>query len=330
MTSRERFLRTLADEPVDRPPLGGDGIREDVLEQWASEGHNVEAEFDAESFVTVQPNLVHSDFWLCDDRVADDDARLVADDPRRYPDDWSAQVGRFRDRDFPVGLSMSRGILLTLGVEDWRSLAPVLLTLGLDMPRVARTMVAAAEFTLSVLDRALSEVDFDYAILREPIASNAGPVIGPWSFRDACGEAYRLLIDGARSRGIEWMVFQSYGHATPLLEAALQMGLNVYWGGEVGLGRTDYHELRRRFGDELGLVGGIDAGLLERDVCEIEPELRRFVVPLMNSGRYLPMLDGRVRTGVEYERYSAYRLLLTKVVEEAASSKSIARSEAGP
>ena len=324
MTSRERFLRTLAGEPADRPPLGGEGIREDVREEWAKQGYPVDGDlvkdFAIENWETVQPELGHHRFWLTSYGEDNDAFERTATDARRYPEDWDKCVSRCRDRAFPVGLNMSRGLLLTLGVEAWRSLTPVLYAVRDDPDRVAAIMDDAGRFALDVLDRAFSEIEFDYVLLREPIASNYAPVIGPWSFRATCERAYERLIGHAIRRGVRWIVFQSYGNATPLVPEALRVGCNVYWAGEVGLAGTDYLDLRRRFGGELGLIGGIDAALLERDISGMESELRRLVVPLVRGARYLPLLDGRVRANVPFSRYAAYRAELRKIVDEAAGS----------
>ena len=38
MNSRERFIKTMQSEQVDRPPLFEDGIREEVVRLWRSQG----------------------------------------------------------------------------------------------------------------------------------------------------------------------------------------------------------------------------------------------------------------------------------------------------
>ena len=38
MNSRERFIKTMMYEQVDRPPLFEDGIRDEVLRQWRKQG----------------------------------------------------------------------------------------------------------------------------------------------------------------------------------------------------------------------------------------------------------------------------------------------------
>ncbi len=322
MSSRERFLRTLAREPVDRPALWDEGIREDVREEWAKQGCPVDRDLDKEFSVDrrelVQPDMRNPRFFIRD-HGDEEDRALDADDRARYPDDWPAQVRTYRDRDFSVGLRISRGLFLTLGVEDWRTLRPVLLALADEPRRAASLMEGAACFAAKVLERAYEEVSFDYVLLSEPIASNYAPVVGPWTFRAACEGAYRFVIAQARTRGIRWVIFQSYGNTTALVPEAMAIGCNVYWAGDVRLTRTSYADLRRRH-PALGLIGGIDVDLLPRDTAAIRREVRRIVPPLVRQGAYLPLLDGRVRTYVRFDHYAAYRSALLDTVEETCAS----------
>ena len=99
------------------------------------------------------------------------------------------------------------------------------------------------------------------------------------------------------------------------------MGMDAYWGGDVALGHTPYPELRRRFGRKLALIGGIDAGLLEDDTRTLDAEIRRLVAPLVADGRYIPLLDGRVRSYVSFERYRAYRYALVSEMESLADRR---------
>ncbi len=325
MTSRERFLRTMAGEPADRPPLWSEGIREDVRAEWAKAGYpldrDLDADFDIEPREQIQPEILHRDYRIVDRDSESAELDLVADDLARYPSDWNELVQRCQNRDFTAGLRVSRGIFQILGVGAWSSLSPLLVTIADEPDHVRKTMDDWSRFALQVLERAFDEIDFDYVLFSEPIASNSAPVIGPQAFARTCGEAYTRVLRYARRRGVRWAVFQSYGHLTPLLGEAVRMGMDAYWGGDVALGRTPYPELRQRFGRELALIGGIDAGLLEDDTRTLDTEIRRLVTPLVADGRYIPLLDGRVRSYVSFERYRAYRYALVGVMESLADRR---------
>ncbi|MCK4316911.1 MAG: hypothetical protein KAX24_14180, partial [Anaerolineae bacterium] len=75
----------------------------------------------------------------------------------------------------------------------------------------------------------------------------------------------------------------------------------------------DYVALRREYGRDLRLIGGIDVRVLEADRVAVEAEVMRVVPPLLEQGGYVPMVDGRVRKYVPYENYRAYRELIRKM-----------------
>jgi len=316
VTSRERFHRVMAGEPVDRPPLWDDGIRDDVREAWATQGYPSDRALDDEFLIDrreqLNPNIYHREFDLCGD--SDRHSDLPANDPRRYPDDWSKLTDNPDGRDYVVGLRVAEGLFLTLGVHAWDSLARLLYKIT-DHPSLAtRTMGQAAEFTIRVVDRALDEVKPDYIVFSEPIASNSAPVVSPATFTAMCSAAYSRIVEHARRRGVRWVILQSYGNAKPLIGTAMAMGINAYWGGDTEAGSTRYLDLRKSHGTDLALVGGIDVGLLERDVQAAEAAIRETVSRLLAGGRYLPMLDGRVRSHVTFHAYANYRRTLQSLV----------------
>ena len=318
MTSRERFLGTLAGRPVDRPPLWEEGIREDVIEAWKSQGAPdmgaLRDEFAYDQRVLIQPEIRSPRFNILPTDTDSDDP--PADDPARYPDDWADIVAACHCRDFPVGLRVSRGLLLTLGVGEWKTLKPVLLALADEPDRAAHLMKEAARFALEVFERAFDDITFDYAILSEPIAGASGPVVGPWTFRRICTGACCMLIEALRQRGVRHIIMQSYGNPLPLLPEAVRMGCTAVWIGETTNTATDVASVRAKVGTGVGIIGGIRPEVLALGESDMARRLRSELGPALHAGRYLPLLDGRVRSDVPFERYRTYRRTLVQVVTE--------------
>jgi hypothetical protein len=75
----------------------------------------------------------------------------------------------------------------------------------------------------------------------------------------------------------------------------------------------DYRNLRREFGKELRLIGGIDVDVLRNDQETIRREVESIVPPLLAEGGYVPLADGRIRADVPYENYLFYRRLLAQL-----------------
>jgi uroporphyrinogen decarboxylase len=77
----------------------------------------------------------------------------------------------------------------------------------------------------------------------------------------------------------------------------------------------DYRDLRREFGPDLRLIGGIDLDALRHDKEAIRREVEEKLPPLLEDGGFVPLADGRVREDVAYENYLYYRRLLEKVTK---------------
>jgi uroporphyrinogen decarboxylase len=93
----------------------------------------------------------------------------------------------------------------------------------------------------------------------------------------------------------------------------LKWGFNCLWACEVNLEAMDYRHLRQEFGRDLRLIGGIDLDAVREGKEAIRREVEGKVPPLLSSGGYVPLADGRVREDVPFENYVYYRQLLTEV-----------------
>ena len=75
----------------------------------------------------------------------------------------------------------------------------------------------------------------------------------------------------------------------------------------------EYLKLRRQFGSEVALIGGIDATALARDEAAVRKAVNETVPDLLESGHYLPCLDDRPRITVPLAHYRLYRHLLEEL-----------------
>lgn len=330
MNVRERFLATLRDGRAGCAPHFERAIRDEVVAAWAADGLAPDE---------VQ-RLMAWDRWQLGGQAGPPSFELrprpplerpVADlddaaawwsrftDQPALPESWAAEAEAVRERDWPLGLHVWRGILQTLGIADGHTLVDVLLFLADYPDRVEAMMDRYSDWVARLLERALADVAPDFLVLGEPIASHHAPVISPAMARRFLAPCYRKLIGLGRRHGITLFAYDSYGQVGPLLEMAVEAGCNVLWLGQAGAVGLDYRELRRRFGPGLGLMGGIDARILRAGPEAIDRELRRVALPLLEQGRYLPMLDDRVRTTTSAAGFAAYRAALDRLLAETSS-----------
>jgi hypothetical protein len=201
-----------------------------------------------------------------------------------------------------------------MGVQGW-SRFKALMEMLVDAPGVVRqAMELQGDFAARLADRVLSSVRVDAAIFSEPIGGNAGPLISPRMYEDTVLLTYRPLMRVLQRHGVNTLIFRTYANARILIPLILKYGFNCLWACEVNLQAMDYRDLRREFGTDLRLIGGIDLDALRQGRNAIYKELTTKLPPLLAQGGYIPLADGRIREDVHYADYIYYRRLLQEIL----------------
>lgn len=321
MTSRERFLATMAYEPADRAPLWDEGIREDVRERWATEGLPADTAL-ADRFTYDARDETGFDMMPRPGTApAADYATMLRELPSLYEptpdrlgDDWDTRASDWSARDSVLGLRVWRGLIQPLGVGNFRTLEPAFLAFYDHPADVSRAMSAIADCNVAMCERALRGFTPDYAVFDEPIAGAYGPVVSPAIFRRFCLPHYARLVETLKAHGVRWFMARTYGNPLDLLPVWLDAGVNMLWCVEGASSGVDYTALRREYGRDLRLVGGIDQNLLVGPRDRMDVEFARVVAPLVADGGFIPLSDGRIRSNVPYPAYRAYRQELARHV----------------
>ena len=319
MNSKERFLETIRYGKPDRPPLLEEGIRDEVIQIWRTEAHLPDS-FVPESFfrfdkreeipLELEPGVNLT--ALAGKRHRFDTLRslLDPDDPKRFPERWEEKLESWESRDFILMLRVHPGFFLSLGVEDWLSFSDITFLLKDDPEFVRRALVMHGEFAAHAAEKILRKVDIDAAIFSEPVGCNFGPLISPQMYREFMLPAFKPLMDTLKGYGVETIIFRTYANIRVLLPLMLEAGMTCLWAVERDMENMGYLDIRREFGKELRLIGGIDRDVLRMGKEQIRKELNARVPPLLEGGGYLPMLDGRIREDIPFDNYYYYRRYL--------------------
>jgi hypothetical protein len=322
MNERERFRRLLCGQPVDRPPLLEEGVRDDVIERWRTQGlppgkTHLDV-FGLTPHENIGPDLsFHPDY---SGRIMSlsprEYRRAFAVSRRRFPEDWRTTVRRLENRDHIVCIWASRGFFQALGVEDWPTLKQVLWAVIRDPKMVRHRMEMYADFCARMLEATLREVEPEFIYLSEPISDNKGPLISPAMFEDFAIPVYKRVVAVARAHGCEHILVSTYGNTARLFPSMIKAGVTMLWIAEAAeVPELDYRNLRQTYGPHLGLIGGIPLSLLRSESPEqLKDRLFQIVVPLMQSGPYIPLAGGRIRDDISWEVYRCYRELLAQIV----------------
>jgi len=132
-------------------------------------------------------------------------------------------------------------------------------------------------------------------------------------YEDFVLTSYEPLLSLLKRHRVETIIFRTFANGRLLIPSILKWGFNCLWACEVNIDAMDYRSLRREFGRDLGLIGGIDLDVLHRDKESIRREIEEKVPSLLADGAYIPLADGRVREDVPFENYAYYRRLLEQV-----------------
>jgi len=182
-----------------------------------------------------------------------------------------------------------------------------------DLVREAMDIVG--EFSAALAEKVLRQTPVDAAIFSEPIGGNDRPLLSPGMYEEIVLASYQPVLAVLRKYGVETIIFRTYANARLLIPTILKWGFNCLWACEVNVEAMDYRELRREFGRDLRLIGGIDLDALRLGKEAIRRELLEKVPPLIADGGYVPLADGRVREDIPFENYLYYRELLREVVK---------------
>jgi hypothetical protein len=324
MHSRERFNRTMNYELADRPPLFEDGVRDNVLQLWRTQGMSKKSRLEAlfsfdkrEEFEPILDPLPTPSYWP---RTSTGLKKLTnhldPEDPKRFPADWVRKTIAWKNRDYPLILRIHNGYFLTLGVHGWRRFTDAIQLLVDNPVLINEWMNVYAEFSTRMATKILADVDVDAVLFSEPIGGNHGPLISPKMYSSLVLNSYQSILEAIKQFNVPTIIYRTYANTRVLLPSVVKAGFNCLWACESNPQAMNYSDIRSEYGRELRLIGGIDSDSLRQGQYEIQKAVLDTVPALLQEGGFIPLADGRVREDVSFENYVFYRKLLESVCQD--------------
>ena len=369
MNARERFLRTMQFQSVDRVPYHELGIWGQTHERWFNEGlprdvlhgnfFQGEEYFgmDRRDFIDIKAGMIPP----FDPEVMEEDERIMvyrdergitrrtikegtvrgtrpsmdqylrfpvenrADfhelkkrysprSPVRYPPWWDDKVRSWKDCDYPLCLLVNAAFGFYSTPRQWMGTENLSVAFYDDPTLVHEMMDFLAEFFIETVRRAVEDVAIDYFNFFEDMAYKTAPLISPQMFREFMLPRYKRVIDFLRSHGVKIVIVDSDGNMESLIPLFLEAGVTGVWPLEIAAG-MDPVKLRKEYGQDLTLSGGIDKRVLAQDRKAIEGEMLSKVPHLLEAGGYIPTVDHSVPPDVPYENFLYYLDLKEKIAE---------------
>lgn len=234
--------------------------------------------------------------------------RLRPESPARFPVFWESIKVEYRNRDFPLGLSSGS---IYGWLRSWMGLEGISMAIYDDPAFIEQAAEEIADTILSVMERALDGVEYDFAAFWEDMGYKTGPLISPEHYRRMFLPQYRRIIERIHRAGIDIIMVDSDGNVEQLIPCWLDVGINFPYPMEVAAG-MDVVRLRRRFGKDLRMAGGMDKRVLAGEKAAIKQMVEERI-PLMQEGGYIPGCDHAIPPDIPWDNYRYYRDLLLQV-----------------
>lgn len=232
-------------------------------------------------------------------------SRLDGTDPRRYPANWPELARRYADpaRDYPLGLPVGS---FYGWLRNWMGLENLSILVYDDRALFDEMVETVADCVIAAITPALEAgIPFEYALLWEDMCYRSGPLLSPAVFRETLMPQYRRLTSLLHRHGVDVVVVDCDGDIRRLLPLWLECGVNCMFPIEVGAWGADPVVLRREYGRDLLMIGGVGKRLLTGPLDGIAAEVAR-LSPLVEEGGYIPTPDHRVPPDVPLTHYIYY------------------------
>jgi len=238
--------------------------------------------------------------------------RFQPDLAARIGENYAEELAACRDRDYPLVVISDRwggmfgGLRNFVGVEN-------ACTLFYDDPAFVEEMMdAVADFIIAMMARILDHTSVDVYGFWEDMAYKTGPLVSPEMMRKYALPRYRRGGGFVKSRGVKHVSLDSDGLISSLIPVWMDAGIDILYPFEAQCG-MDVIEVRREYGKELRMWGGINKHALAISPEAIDAELAR-VRPLVEEGGYVPALDHSMPPDVPFANYLYYMKKLRKLV----------------
>ncbi len=224
--------------------------------------------------------------------------------PERVNYEYLKTFNDTRDPNIPIGL----GIGSVMGrIRDMTTVVGMsYLMYDEDEELFAEIVDTYAEMQYKCAAEALSTgAQFDYAHFWEDICFKNGPLLSPKLFDELCGKHYKKRCDLCHKHGIDIISLDCDGVIEALIPTWIENGVNVLFPIEVGVWGDQFEVARKKHGERLLGVGGMDKVAFRKDKASVDAEIER-MRRLASMGGFIPCPDHRMMPGSKFELVQYY------------------------
>lgn len=175
-----------------------------------------------------------------------------------------------------------------------------------DEPEMLEDMLTTMTDTaVKVMERIGDIVPIDTLFIHEDMAGKSGPLFGPKQISEFLAPYYKKIWDCAKNYGATLFAQDSDGNMNSVIDAFLDCGVNFFYPLEPAAG-MDIVEVRKKYGKQMCMMGGIDKLVLREDKAAIRAELEYKMSGPTRGGGTIFTVDHQIPNGVPIENYRYY------------------------
>lgn len=162
-----------------------------------------------------------------------------------------------------------------------------------------------SELTINMIRPFLSKVDIDVLVLAEDLAYNRGPHLSPEIYKEFWLPYQDELVSEVRKHKVDNICLWSAGDLDVMIPMLLDHGINCIWPIERCSPNMDPLVLRKKYGKQLKMGGGIPINSLALGPSAIDSEIEK-LMPIIYDGGFIPAIDDMVSHDVALKNYEYY------------------------
>ena len=232
---------------------------------------------------------------------------------KRYPENWTELVDELNDRDYIIFAPKFGQIGFYSFLRNLMGFEGLSYKLYDDQKFIEEILDFLAEYYIELMKDLVKKVDIEYFHYFEDMADKNNPFVSPIMFKKLFMPRYKRFNDFLRKNGIKHIIVDSDGNINPLVSLFLEAGINGIQPNEVNAG-MDVVKLRKEYGKNLLLMGGVDKMALRKDKKAIEEEVKYRIGSIIEDGGYIPTVDHLVPPDVPLENFEYYMELKKKIL----------------
>ena len=209
-----------------------------------------------------------------------------------------------RDQDVPIGLFLG-SVLGT--IRDMVTVTGMsYLIYDEDEDLFADIVDTYAEMQYQCTEAVLKTgAKFDYAHYWEDICFKSGPLLSPEVFDELCAKHYKKRNDLCHKYGIDIISLDCDGVTEKLIPTWIENGVNVLFPIEIGTWGDQFEPARKKYGEKILGVGGMDKTAFRKDKAAVDAEIER-MKRLASMGGFIPCPDHRIMPGSDFDLVKYY------------------------